>query len=89
MSSMRTWIETVTFRKPVLFRAIGEPLPPGTYEIEFVEREFVLHGHSKWQIMRCSIPIPQSMLRPGVDGMTASIDHRELRERQAEDAAGQ
>jgi hypothetical protein len=86
MTRIRTWTETITFRKPVLFKAVGEPLPAGTYEIEFEEHEFVLHGHSKPQIMRCSIPIPQSMLRPNVLGMTANIDHRELRVRQVEDA---
>ena len=87
MSQRRTWTETITFRRSVLFKSVGMPLPAGTYEIEFEEQEIVLHGHSKWQIMRCSIPIPQSMLKPGQLGATANLDHKELRTRLAEDAA--
>ncbi len=86
MAIVRIWTETLTFRHSFQLRGVGE-LPAGTYQIEFEEHDIVLHGHTKKQIMRCEIPIPQSMLSPGVLGMSAKIDHRELRLRQTEDSA--
>ena len=87
MSRTRTWTETIVFRHPFFLKAIGRELPPGSYDVMFEEREYVLHGHSKWQIVGCWVPLPASMLPSAQLSASANVDPDELRHGQSEDAA--
>jgi hypothetical protein len=84
---MPRWVERMTFRRPFFLKAVGEPLPAGTYEIEFEGVEIRVRGRSVWQISHCRVHIPAAMLGSANSGMSADVDHRELRQRLAEDQA--
>lgn len=84
MTEPRIWTEELTFKRSFSLKTVGE-LPAGTYQVEFEEHDIVLHGHTKKQIMRCEITIPQSMLRFDIDGLSVKVDHRELRLRHKND----
>jgi hypothetical protein len=74
-----------TFRYPFFLKGVGTELPAGTYEVEYEEAEIAIRGEAIWQVMRCSIPIPQALLRPGRLGASAAIDGRELEKVYIED----
>jgi hypothetical protein len=86
MLGIRAWTRDITFRKPVLFTAVGQPMPAGTYSFDFEEREIVLHGYSKRRITRCSVSLPKSMGPKNMVAMKVNIDPQELQARQAEDS---
>lgn len=87
MARSRTSTKTFTFRHPFFLKGVGMELPAGTYEVEYEEHEMALRGNVYWHIMRCSIPVPPALLRPGLLGAAASIDHRELERVYAEDCS--
>jgi len=87
MRHVRAWNEDITFRHPVSFTAVGQPLPAGTYRFTFEEREIMVSGLSRPYIARCSVFLPKSMLAPNKSAVEVVIDEKELRLRQTEDAS--
>lgn len=87
MTRKRTITKQVEFRNPVKFSTIGFELPPGSYVISTEEHDIPLQGQTNWQIMRCSISIPESLLSGDVLGADAVISNDELMLKIIEDKA--
>lgn len=80
------WIEHVVFRRPFFLKDVGTELPAGSYAVQLQDQEYSFGGRPVRSVVGCKIQIPASLLRSGQLDAWAGVNHKELRERQAEDA---
>ena len=83
---MHSRTRELTFNQPFRLNGFAQPLPPGHYTIELAEVEVAVRDRTVRQILRCMVPIPPSLLPPGVRSMFKNVDHSELERRHAEDS---
>ena len=82
---LHSWTRELTFAHPFRLGGFAQALPPGRYAVEFSEMEIAVRDRTVKQIVRCMVPIPPSLLPPGVRTMSKNVDYAELEERHAED----
>ena len=80
-----TWTRELTFTQPFRLGGFAQALPSGRYKVEFTEVEVAVRDRTVKQVMRCMVPIPPSLLPPGVQTMVQDVDHTELERRHVED----
>ena len=82
---LHTWTRALRFNHPFRLSGLAHEMPPGRYAVEFSEMEVAVRDRTVKQVVRCMVPIPPSMLPPGIEHMFKNVDHTELEQRHAED----
>lgn len=82
---LHSWTRELTFQKPFRLQGFAQLFPPGHYTVELAEVEVAVRDRTVKQMLHCMVPIPPSMLPPGVRTMFRNVDYSELERRHAED----
>ena len=82
---LHTWTRDMAFAHPFRLRGFAMPLPPGHYAVEFAEMEVAVRDRTVKQIAHCMLPLPATLLPPGLQTVYKNVDHAELEQRHAED----